>query len=220
MMQMQKIKRLCLSHGDFQIVNAGEMQWLGDGTALYAVPGGITIDADALSAMFDLTDKQVRGCQWSLKTAEALAQAGIDLDDNAEADVMLYTMPASVTIAGEELEILYSSDGDIALLVNAVQFTPLLKYTDRQYYARRNGRGWAVAVKNGYALVAYILPWKIQGDAISNAVLRMRDVLGRVIANERAEKAEEAASGDLLAELKATFGEGPEVDPDTGEVRG
>jgi len=220
MMQMQKIKRLCLAREQFQIVNSGGMQWLGDGAALYAVPGEININSDVLSAMFDLTEKQVCGCSWSLKAQEELERAGIDLCDNSDGDVLLNTMPASVTIAGEELEILFSPDGEIALLVNAAQFAPLLKYTDRQYYARRTDRGWAVAVKNGYALVAYILPWEIGGDAISNTVLRMRDVLGMVIASDRTKKAEEAESGDLLADLKAAYGEGAEVDPDTGEVRG
>jgi len=162
----------------------------------------------------------VCGCSWTLKAQEELERAGIDLCDNSDGDVLLNTMPASVTIAGEELEILFSPDGEIALLVNAAQFAPLLKYTDRQYYARRTDRGWAVAVKNGYALVAYILPWEIGGDAISNTVLRMRDVLGMVIASDRTKKAEEAESGDLLADLKAAYGEGAEVDPDTGEVRG
>lgn len=219
MMQMQKIKRLCLSRGQFQIVNGG-IQWLGHDTALYAVPGDVHINAGMLPAMFDLTEKQVRETAWSTKSEEAVNHAGVQLYDNLDGDVRLHKLPASVTIAGDDLDVFYSDDGEIALLAGSALFSPIVKFTDVQYYARRCRSGWAIAAKNGYALIAYIMPWTVGGDAISDTVLRLRDVLGVVIANSRKDASVPDASADILAHLKATYGEGAEVDEETGEVVG
>lgn len=219
MMQMQKIKRLCLSYGKFQIVNGG-IQWLGHSAALYAVPGDIHVGADMLPAMFDLTDKQVQDNAWSTKTEEEVNGAGVRLEDNPEGDVTLYKLPASVTIGGCDLDVFYSDDGEIALLADSALFAPIVKYTDVRYYARWCKSGWAIAAKNGYALIAYILPWTIAGDAISDTVLRLRDVLGVMIADARRDARPAESGEDILADLKAAYGEGAEVDEETGEVRG
>lgn len=199
MMQMQKIKRLCLSREQFQIVNGG-IQWLGHDMALYAVPGDVHINAGMLPAMFDLTEKQVRETAWSTKSEEEVNLAGVQLYDNLDGDVRLHKLPASVTIAGDDLDVFYSDDGEIALLAASALFSPI--------------------AKNGYALIAYIMPWTVGGDAISDTVLRMRDVLGVVIANSRKAASVPDASADILADLKAAYGEGAEVDEETGEVVG
>lgn len=217
MMQMQKIKRLCLSRSEFAIVNGGT-QWLGDGLALFAVPGDVNINADMLAAMFDLTEKQVRECQWSTRPEEELDAGGINLADNADVEVMLHELPASVTVAGTELKMLYSADGKIALAADQAEFSPIEKYTEARFYARRFGNGWAIAVKNGYALVAYIMPWQIQGNAISDTILQMRDVLGMMITGARREVTADVDGVEILRSLKATFGEGSGIDTETGEV--
>lgn len=200
MMQMQKIKRLCLDSGCFAIVNADGRQWLGDGAALFEVPGALKISAGMLPALYELTDKQVEGCNWKTMDAETLARGGVELEDNVEGDVLLYEVPASVTIAGEALKMLHSADGEISLMVKQSELAPAEKYTQALYYARRAGSGWAVAIKNGYALVAYIMPYRIGEGAVSDAVIRMRDMLGRMIESEK---------------LRGTV----RVDPETGEVR-
>lgn len=217
MMQMQKIKRLCLAYGRFQIVNGG-IQWLGHDAALYAVPGGVHINAGMLPAMFDLTEKQVRETAWNTKSEEEVNHAGVQLYDNLDGDVRLHKLPASVTIAGDDLDVFYSDDGEIALLADSALFSPIAKFTDVQYYARRCGSRWAIAVKNGYALIAYIMPWTAVGDAIGDVVLRLRDVLGMVIANSRKAASVTDASADILADLKAAYGDGADIDEETGEV--
>jgi hypothetical protein len=221
MMQMQKIKRLCLAYGKFRIVN-GKNQWLGHNAALYAVPGDMHIDAGMLPVMFDLTDKQVMDNAWNTTTETAAEFVGFRLCDSADDDVLLHKLPASVTMGGNSLDVFYSGDGEIALLADSALFAPIGKFTDAQYYARRRTAGWAIAVKNGYALIAYILPWSIAGEAMSDIVLRLRDVLGVVIAGAAAHTTTRPAetSTDILADLKAAYGEGAEVDEETGEVMG
>jgi hypothetical protein len=216
---MQKIKRLCLAYGKFRIVN-GKNQWLGHNAALYAVPGDMHIDASMLPVMFDLTDKQVMDNAWNTTTETAAEFEGFRLCDSADDDVLLHKLTASVTIGGSDLNVFYSNDGEIALLADAALFAPIGKFTDARYYARRCLAGWAIAAKNGYALIAYIMPWTVGGDAISDTVLRLRDVLGVVIANSRKAASVPDASADILAHLKATYGEGAEVDEETGEVVG
>ena len=219
MMQMQKIKKLCLGRGAFVIVNGGSCQWLGNTDALYAVPRGARIDAEMLETMFDLAEKQSRECMWSVKYTADLAAAGINLEDNDESDVPLRKLAASVSVAGDDLAILWTDDKDVALLVKSEYLVPAEKYHDAQYYARKLKSGWAVVVKNGYCIVAYIMPWTIGGDAISDLILRVRDVLGMVIASERSQRAKEE-SGSLLDQLKAAYGEGAGIDEETGEETG
>ena len=205
MMQMQKIKKLCLSRRQFQVINGEGGQWLGDGAALFAVPDELHIIPSALPAMYDLTGKQVDDCTWSIKTVEQLGFAGILLTDTEPGDILLHEVPGSLIVAGERLEMLYSADNNVSLLVEADELAPLDKYTERRYYARRNGNGWAVVCKNGYAVVAYILPWRVMGDAIRDTIDLMRTCLGKQLRSQ--ERKEETAEADIVEELKAAFGE-------------
>lgn len=171
-MRMGQIKRLCLSSGTFVIINRAGEYWLSDGFAAYRMPGDVEITREMLTAMLDLTQKQADGCSWQLKEGK-----GINLADNDPEDVWLNEYSVSLIVNGDKLELLQSEDKHIALTVDGSRLQPFAKYNDVAYFARPSGQGWAIAVKQGYQLIAYIMPYRIRANGAKTVVREALEVI-------------------------------------------
>lgn len=160
-MKMSQIKKLCLAAGKFITVNTSRNgQWLSDGEAAYRMPETLNVTPDMLSAMLDLSQKQIDECGWE----EVMPDDERNYADNASGDTILDECALSIVRLGESIDLLCADGMRIALAIRSAYLSPLVRVSDTRLYARPSAGGWLVVVKQGYQSLAVITPMRLTGD--------------------------------------------------------
>lgn len=199
-MVIKRIAKLIKKSGVAQLWydESRDVQWVGNGSACWALFGMPMLDGDNLLTALDIPDKD----REKIIVRETEAPSGYDFEDAADEEAL--PDPAiMISYGGQLLLPLQGSTG--AILADPELFRPL-DGQDISVYARRTKSGQIyLAAKAGMLLQGIVMPKQLQSLAA------LPDILRRLAATLEASITAEAA--------RAGAEDGQcEIDPDTGEI--
>lgn len=165
-MKVTYIAQKCKVNKTVFIVDRGDCQFLGNGHAMYKVPGLPELDPGNIPALFGLSDKDWLE-KWNSQRIPA-ESTGVSFDDYVHLDELAKQPYTSIISNGE---ILRSFVGERTAEMIFIKSWYVENFDPRitEYYIRRTNSGNPVLVaKQGILTEAVIYPVSIAPTALSN----------------------------------------------------
>lgn len=160
-MKIKSIISICKQAQTFYLCDdENEVQWLGDGYAIYPLLKMPRLDQENIFTIFDIPGKRAR----EMVVLQKPLPEGIDLQDVVECEKILTPHKMEIRYAGRIFQSFHTSQG--IQFIDKKYLAPLSDYKDMlSLYERKdkNGRIY-IAAKNGLILVATIMPFKVVNE--------------------------------------------------------
>lgn len=159
-MKVKALVAICKRQKRFFLYDGNEnsnVQWLGDGCAVYPLLKMPPLNEQNIYTIFDIPEKQ----QSKMHFTQNSLPEGIEFEDVAACENMLDPAKIEIGYAGRILRPLHTSYG--LIFIDVQYLSPLSDMADMiELYERvdRSGNPY-IAVKNGFMLVAIIMPYKV-----------------------------------------------------------
>lgn len=191
-MNIQHIKRECVSRRTAIIQNVvGGGQWISDGIAAWPVEG-IRVDAEGLSALFNLTEKQKAKIQMRESVVTDPRYSLFRKDGEEGSDEL-----GAILCGGEIIIALKSVRGNLFIPYSSVKH---IKDENRFYGVRWDGNRPLVAVYRGFKAEAIVVP-------LSNGWSDLLQHRAERMAAQRYEWPDKAAEAEAAAEAMLAHAE-------------
>lgn len=159
-MKVKALVAICKRQKRFFLYDGKEgsnVQWLGDGCAVYPLLKMPPLNEQNIYTIFDIPEKQ----QSKMYFAQNSLPEGVEFEDVAACENMLDPAKIEIGYAGRILRPLNTSYG--LIFIDVQYLCPLSDMADMiELYERvdRSGKPY-IAVKNGFMLVAIIMPYDV-----------------------------------------------------------
>ena len=161
-MRFKAVISLCKKAKQVVLCDHKAVQWIGDGSALYAMRDMPEMDEGAICAVCDISDTQADKILFKEITGEP---AGVSLELNAPDEVLLDQCDISIKTGGTELLAYGTSTG--MEFVDAAYLRPFgdVESDYLEVYERRTPEGSPYfAVKTGIMLLGVVFPVRVITD--------------------------------------------------------
>ena len=181
---------LCKRAKQVILLEHKSVQWIGDGSALYALYDMPKLDEGAICAVCDITDSQAE----KIKFMQLSNPEKISLEHNEPDEILL--PPEALAVKKGSLELLpyYTSTG--VEFIDAAYMRPFgdVESDLLDVYERRTPDGNPYfAVKAGLILLGLIFPVRVISDVFVDDLRKITEGCAMTLANEKEKTAEEAA---------------------------
>lgn len=159
-MKIKALAAICKRQKRFFLYDGPEgstAQWLGDGCAIYPLFKMPPLNEQNIYTIFDIPEKQ----QSKMHFSENPLPEGVEFADAVACENVLDPARIEIGYAGRALRPLLTSQG--LVFIDVQYLAPLSDMADMiELYERvdRSGRPY-IAVKNGFMLVAVIMPYDV-----------------------------------------------------------
>lgn len=193
-MKLKKIEKICKASRSVHIYDdvftvgdeSGlDCQWIGDGSAMYAIDGAPYLDENGVRVLFDIGDHNRP--KITVVHNERLP-SGICFSDTCEGEEPLEPVELKMSLGGIPLYLLRDVSGSM-IVIRDVYRTPFDDWGACTCYKRIGESGEPyVAVKTGFVLRGVILPYNCITDSFVDALHAAHKAAGVSVAKQRQEE--------------------------------
>lgn len=193
-MKLKKIEKICKASRSVHIYDdvftVGDesglaCQWIGDGSAMYAIDGAPYLDENGVRVLFDIGENNRP--KITVVHRDQLP-SGICFSDISEGEEPLEPVDLKMSLGGIPLYLLRDVSGSM-IVIRDVYRTPFDDWGACTCYKRIGESGEPyVAVKTGFVLRGVILPYNCITDSFVDALKAAHKAAGVSVAKKRQEE--------------------------------
>lgn len=178
-MKLKQIASIVKTKKTIIISDSSSCQWISDGQAVYPIHNLPMLTPKNIFAMFDITGEQ----QSKFYVENRVLPAHLNFDDSDDTEYLIDRGKVSLTINGQALEPLETSQG--LAFVNRKYLAPFSDLPDGyELYERTSKHGCVyIAVKSGFLLLGIIIPEQIINNEFINTLERWVRLSGISVGN-------------------------------------
>ena len=150
--KIQQIINLCKKTGELYVVHTGDVQWVGNGQAMYPLYDLPKLTAEELCNIYSITEEQQSKMILNDKKAEDFP--GVDFDEAGASDIPVEINKMAIIYAGQTMLTLKS--GDEINFARRIYFTPFKE--EIELWKKECAVGTYYVVTTGMLTVGIIFP--------------------------------------------------------------
>lgn len=178
-MKLKQIESILKRNKNVIMYDAGGVQWLSDGAALYPVFGMPKLSEENLLTMWDVPED--KRSKWHFHVASSIGQ---DIRDTVEGEYIAKRDMSPVCFKGEIVEPLEMEEGVIFISQRYLRPFDDIENGYELYIRHSSGGVPYVVVKEGYVLVGAVMPMMVIDKAFVDELERLLELSKMALANK------------------------------------